>query len=304
MSFRSNWYQSEDRRSRWLGAASNWSAVRWIITLTVAVFVLQYAEVGLLRSAHLTEWGSLRAWMPRDLDDHLAGREHGAFNWFFPVQLVSYALLHRDFWHIFFNLLFLFFFGPELEANLGKRGFFRLYLGGAVAGGLCQWAWYLAKGLAPLVGLGLSTAGADGSVIGASGAVFAVMVLFALKWPHRTILIWGLLPVPVWAMVAFDVLANVLGFLGAGEGAAVSFLAHLGGAAFALVWFRTGDVLEKAALQRRLAKAGKARAELDGDRREMDRILAKIQASGLGSLETREREFLERRSRQLRDQGR
>jgi membrane associated rhomboid family serine protease len=242
--------------------------------------------------------------LPRTLEDHLAGREHGSFNPFFPVQLVSYALLHRDFWHIFFNLLFLFFFGPELEASLGRRSFLRLYVGGAAAGGLCQWSWYLAKGIAPLVNLGLSPVGADGSVIGASGAVFAVMVLFALKWPHRTILIWGLLPVPVWAAVGFDVLANVLGFIGSGEGAAVSFLAHLGGAAFALVWFRSGDVLERAAQTRRLAKAGKARAEADGDRREMDRILAKIQASGLGSLDGREREFLERRSRQLRDQGR
>jgi len=143
-----------------------------------------------------------------------------------------------------------------------------------------------------------------GAVIGASGAVFTVMVVYALNWPHRQILIWGLLPVPVWGFVAFSVLGNVLGLIGAGEGSATSFLAHLGGAAFGWLWFRKGDVLQRVAQRRRQAAAGRALAASDLDRREMDRILAKIQASGLSSLDGHERAFLERRSRQLRDQGR
>ena len=290
MSFRPNWYENE-RGSRWRAAFRGWSGVRWVVTLTVAVFALQYAEVRLLHTSWLTEWGGLSAWLPPTLEDLASDRVHGAFNPFFPVQLFSYALLHAGFWnHLFWNMLFLFFFGPEVEALLGRASFLRLYAGGAVAGGLLQWGSYLFEGQ-------------SGSVIGASGAVFTVMVLFALHWPHRQILIWGLLPIPVWVWVAFSLGANVMGLIGGGEGSTTSFLAHLGGAAFGLLWFRKGDILEKAAQRRRLAASGRALAAADSDRREMDRILAKIQASGLGSLDGDEREFLERRSRQLRQQG-
>ena len=304
MSFRSNWYPDERGRGAWRRALGNWSGVRWVVTLTVLVFLLQFVE-DRLGSSWLSEWGALRAWLPPSLDDLAAQRDHGPFNFLFPVQLVTYALLHASLWgHLFWNMLFLFFFGPEIEAQLGRRGFLRLYVGGAVAGGLLQWGWYLFEGLKPLFGLEPDLVAASGSVIGASGAVFTVMVLFALHWPHRQILIWGLLPVPIWAFVAFSVAGNVLGLIGAGEGSTTSFLAHLGGAAFGLLWFRQGDMLERAAQHRRQVATGRALAVADGDRREMDRILAKIQASGLGSLDGREREFLERRSRQLRNQGR
>jgi len=290
VSFRPNWYESE-RHPWWRAAFGGWSGVRWVVTLTVGVYALQFAEAGLLHTGWLTEWGGLRAWLPPTLEDLVSDRTHGPFNPFFPVQLFSYALLHAGFWnHLFWNMLFLFFFGPELEAHLGRASFLRLYAGGAVAGGLLQWTSYLAQGQ-------------SGSVIGASGAVFTVMVVYALNWPHRQIYIWGLLPIPVWVWVAFSLGANVMGLIGGGEGGTTSFLAHLGGAAFGLLWFRKGDVLQRLAQQRRLAATGRALAAADDDRREMDRILAKIQASGIGSLNGDEREFLERRSRQLRQQG-
>lgn len=305
MAFRPNWYGHERGRGAWRRAVGNWSGVRWVVTLTVGVFVLQFVEAQLLHSSWLADWGALRAWMPPSMDDLAAGRPHGGFNFLFPVQLVTYALLHASlFGHLFWNMLFLFFFGPDIEGQLGRSGFLRLYVGGAIAGGLLQWGWYLLEGLRPLVGLEPNIVAASGSVIGASGAVFTVMVLFALNWPHRQILIWGLLPVPIWAFVAFSVAGNVLGLIGGNEGSATSFLAHLGGAAFGLLWFKQGDLLQRAAQRRQQVSAGRALAAEDGDRREMDRILAKIQASGLGSLDGREREFLERRSRQLRNQGR
>jgi len=292
VSFRPNWYENERGGRRWGGSVAGWSGVRWVVTLTVGVFALQFLEERLFGVSWITEWGGLRAWLPPTGRDLAQGSAHGGFNFAFPVQLVTYALLHASLMgHLFWNMLFLFFFGPELEAQQGRRGFLRLYAGGAVAGGLLQWVSYLVQGQ-------------SGAVIGASGAVFTVMIVYALNWPHRQIYIWGILPVPVWGFVAFEVAANVLGLIGSGEGSTTSFLAHLGGAAFGWLWFRKGDVLERAAQRRRQAATGRALAAADGDRREMDRILAKIQASGLGSLDGAERAFLDRRSRQLRDQGR
>lgn len=285
MAFRPNWYESEPGRGDMgFGRPAGWSGVRWVITVTVAAFLLEML-VPILR-----EWGSLKAWSDARnmLLPALGGR--ATFNLLFPVQLVTYGLLHAGFWHLFWNMLFMVFFAPDLEATFGKARFLKVYLGGIVTAGVCQWLWWLVRG-------------EPGFVVGASGGVFTVLVLFALRWPHRVLYVWGVLPVPVWAFVGFMVVGNIAGFLGGNQGT-TSFLAHLGGAGFALAWDRLGPALERRASQRRREKALAAFQEEAGDRREMDRILAKIQATGLASLDSRERAFLERRSQQLRDQGR
>jgi membrane associated rhomboid family serine protease len=292
VAFRPNWYENERGRGGFsFGAAASWSGLRWIVTLTVGVFLLQWLEQSVLGSHELATWGALRAWWAPVLEDgrYLADGPL-TFNPLFPVQLVTYAFLHDGFWHIAFNLLFLWIFGPDLEAWLGRASFLRLYLGGAVVGGLAQWGWWL---------------GSDhpGAVVGASGAVYAVMVLSAFRWPHRTLLVWFVLPVPVWFIVGARVVGDLSDFFNSSAGA-VSVLAHLGGTAFAVVWHLQGDVLERFLRRRqRVAVERKSAAEQD-TRREMDRILAKIQASGLNSLDGGERAFLERRSQELRDQGR
>ncbi|MHC5212873.1 MAG: rhomboid family intramembrane serine protease [Planctomycetota bacterium] len=285
MAFRPNWYESESGRGDMgFRRPGGWSGVRWTITLTVAVFLLQALI------PDITVFGALRAWTPTVTRVMPGEQIPVAFNVLFPVQLLTYGLLHANFMHLFWNMLFMFFFAPDLEALFGKARFLKLYIGGIVTAGLCQWLWWVVRG-------------EPGWVVGASGGVFTVMVLFALRWPHRVLYIWGILPVPVWAFVLFMVVGNIAGFLGGNQGT-TSFLAHLGGAAFALVWDRLGPALERRGAQRKREKALESFQEEAGDRREMDRILAKIQASGLGSLDSRERAFLDRRSQQLRDQGR
>jgi membrane associated rhomboid family serine protease len=294
LAFRPNWYADWSRRGRGWAHPSTWSGFRWIFTLNVAAYLLQLLlpSIGLWGHA-FEEWLALRAWWPPDGSDLLAQGTlaHGPFNWFFPVQSVTYAFLHStgDFTHLGFNMLYLWFFAPELENELGRRGFLRLYLGGAVFGGLLQWAWWLADG-------------DPGVVIGASGAVYTVMTLFALKWPHRQILVYLLFPLPIWILVVIRVGADALTFV-RGSAGSVAVLVHLGGAAFGLLWLKAGGALTQVVERRRREKAMRQFQEESGDRREMDRILAKIQATGLGSLDGRERSFLERRSRQLREQG-
>ncbi|MGQ0551864.1 MAG: rhomboid family intramembrane serine protease [Planctomycetota bacterium] len=283
MAFRPNWYDREPSARGGFGRPSEWSAFRWILTLTGGVFLLQLLMTAAApRGGLLESWGALRALWPS-----VGG---GEFNYFFPLQLLSYGLLHADTWHLLWNMLFLYFFGPELEAQLGRGGFLRLYIGGAVFGGLVQWAYWLATGN-------------PGQVIGASGAVYTVMVLFALNWPHRVVLLFMILPVPVWLIAVLRVAFDLEAFVNNRAGS-TAVLVHLGGAAFGLIWFKGGDVLSRRLKERRRRKAMAEFQEEAQDRREMDRILAKIQATGLGSLEPRERSFLERRSRELRDGGR
>ena len=291
MAFRPNWYEDGGRRG---GFAAGWSGFRWILTLNVVAFLLQLVLPTISLRAHaFEEYLALRAWWPPGGADLLAegAAARGPFNWLFPAQLVTYAFLHStaDLWHIGLNMLYLWFFGPALEAELGRRGFLRMYLGGAAFGGLAQWVWWLARG-------------EPGVVIGASGAVYTVMVLYALKWPHRQILVWFVIPIPIWLLVVLRVVSDGMAFLKDTAGM-TAVLVHLGGAAFGLIWFKGGSVLTAAMERRRRDRAMRQFQAESADRREMDRILGKIQATGLGSLDGREREFLERRSREMR-QGR
>lgn len=142
-------------------------------------------------------------------------------------RLLTYSFLHDTFtWqHIVFNMLFLWWFGKDMEDIYGPREFLAFYLVSALLGGV-------AFVLANLVG-----ASSGLYCLGASGAVTAVMVLFALHYPRNIIYVFMLLPVPIWLFVGFQVLQDTFIFVsGANTGTAV--VVHLAGAAFALVYYK------------------------------------------------------------------
>src|ERR1041385_5898318 len=95
-----------------------------------------------------------------------------------PWTLVTYMFLHAGMGHIFFNMLSLFFFGPRLEMKLGGINFLWLYFISGIMGGLLSFVF---TSYTP--------------IIGASGAVYGVMLGFARYWPREPLYIWGVLPV-------------------------------------------------------------------------------------------------------------
>ncbi len=130
---------------------------------------------------------------------------------FYPWQLITYQFLHGGFTHIFFNMLMLWMFGMEIENIMGSRKFLIFYLLAGIGGGLLQL----------VIGTGA------GAIIGASGAVFGVMVAFAMFFPDRMIYIYFLFPVKAKYLIVF---LMVIEFLSVGNGSFVAHLAHLGGA--------------------------------------------------------------------------
>jgi membrane associated rhomboid family serine protease len=130
---------------------------------------------------------------------------------FYPWQLITYQFLHGGFSHIFFNMLMLWMFGMEIENLMGSRKFLVFYLLAGIGGGILQL----------LFGSGA------GPVIGASGAVFGVMVAFAMYFPDRLVYIYFLLPVKAKYLIVFMM---VIEFLSVGDASLVAHLAHLGGA--------------------------------------------------------------------------
>ncbi len=215
-------------------------------------------------------------------------------------QLVTYGFVHHGVLHILFNMLFLYFFGRDVEGIYGRYEFLRLYLVAIVLAGL---VWVVAT--AP-------TTAADRPIplVGASGGVMAVVILFVLHFPRQTIYIWGVLPVPAWVLGVFFVVGDLLGFASPREaegGVSVANIAHLTGAAFAFVYFRAKLNLGRL-VPRRLGEWGgqlfrpKLRVH-DPDRdardlnRQVDAILEKISREGESSLTKKERRTLEEASR-------
>jgi len=137
--------------------------------------------------------------------------------YFFPTQFVTYMFMHGGFMHVFFNMLMLYFFGLEVEQTLGQKRFLVFYLLCGIGGGLAHW---LISG-AP--------------VVGASGAVFGVMVAFAMLYPDRPIYLYFFFPIPAKYMVAIYVLMDLFG--GIRGGGTVAHFAHLGGAFVGVIYF-------------------------------------------------------------------
>ena len=214
-----------------------------------------------------------------------------------PWGVVTYMFVHANFVHILFNMFGLFFFGPRLELQLGGRSFLNLYFISGLGG--AAFSFLFAR---------------YGAVVGASGAVYGVLLGFAYFWPRERIYIWGVLPVEARLLVgAFAAISLFSGFSGADAGTA--HFAHLGGFAggYAYLRWRKRRYMQQwkpmATPKEQLAKA--VRRTGDGEalkrwksisveglhelnREEVERLLAKAKESGPGSLTPEERAMLDR----------
>jgi len=142
--------------------------------------------------------------------------------------------------------------------------------------------------------------------IGGSGAVTGMLILFALNFPRRTLLLFFVLPVPAWIVAVMVVIMDLAGF-SRGQGSEVAHAAHLAGAAFAFLYFRSrlnlGRLLPG---WDRISRLFRSRPRLrlhdpsEDERRlsaKVDRILEKIHQEGEANLTDEERRTLERASR-------
>jgi rhomboid family protein len=213
-----------------------------------------------------------------------------------PWTIVTYMFLHAGLAHIFFNMLGLFFFGPRVEDRLGGKHFLWLYflsgMGGAV------FSFLFAR---------------QYPVVGASGAIFGVLLAFAMFWPREKIYIWMILPVEAWLLITIFIVGTLYMSV-RGSSSGVAHFAHLGGLAFAfgyvkwLDWHRGAGRRAFQQAMKPTPAAGSDRSSLSRwrgislsglhqlNREEVQRLLVKAEAGGPGSLTQAEREFLDRMS--------
>ena len=205
-----------------------------------------------------------------------------------PWTLVTHMFLHdpRSLMHIAFNMLGLYFFGSQVEGRLRAQRFVTLYFISGVSGAALSFLF------AP-----------NAIILGASGAVFGVMLAFARFWPRQRILIWGIFPVEARIFViVMTALSLVSGAMGSRGG--VADFAHLGGFVGAwayLAWLeahsdarrfraRTAPPPKDQSLANWKRVDPAAVHEINRD--ELNRILDKVSSRGVGGLTPDERAFL------------
>jgi membrane associated rhomboid family serine protease len=144
---------------------------------------------------------------------------------FQPFQIITYMFTHFDVSHIFFNMLSLYFIGPAVEMTLGPKRFFGLYM---ISGLMGLAAHFLVFYLPYL--LGQTDVMPLFSVLGASGAVFGVLIAFATLYPDRQLMLL-FPPIPIKAWVMALILVGIGLYQGlTGTGGNIAHFAHLGGA--------------------------------------------------------------------------
>ena len=216
---------------------------------------------------------------------------------FRPWTLFTYMFLHAGLMHLIFNMIGLFFFGPRLEARLGAKGFLGLYF------------------LSGLGGAAFSFAFSYGApVVGASAAVYGIIIGFAMYWPRELIYIYGVVPVQARWLAAFIVAISLYSGI-SGSGGGTAHFAHLGGLAVGAGFLRWRDRRlgkDRRDFQRKVnhfpslkvsdrdARSRWAAIDLasmhDLNRNEVEELLARVDREGMGALSLEERQFLDRMS--------
>jgi hypothetical protein len=211
--------------------------------------------------------------------------------------------IHGGFGHIFWNMFVLWMFGTEVETYLGRKEFYKFYFLAGIGSGLITLLFSLNSTI---------------PVVGASGAIYAVLVAFALLFPNREIYLYFFFPIKAKYFVLIMAVITFFSTFSAG-GSNISHLTHLGGLLIGYLYLRRprllaqirfklpkinllnsiGNFLQRFFKVRRVAKKRPSqtptRRDYDTDitmHEELDRLLDKISKKGYESLSSQEKQTL------------
>jgi membrane associated rhomboid family serine protease len=223
-------------------------------------------------------------------------------------QLLTYGFGHdpRTIMHILGNMFALWLFGRDVEAIYGKSEFYRLYITLVLFSGLVWVA--LQRAFWPQD---------PAPAIGASGAVMGIMMIYIFHFPNRMFLLFFAIPTPAWVLGIIYVYLDISGTMGGWQfgNERVANTAHLAGAAFGFLYYRTHWTLFSlwpGHWFTQTFRRPKFRVHRGDDRdsrddpqlqQKVDQILSKISREGEASLTADERRTLEEASRKYRGQG-
>ena len=201
--------RSVDRGSYYRGYFP--AGVKWLLILNTAIFVF---------------WSVTSADMQVFVRNAFALHCQDVFKSGYVWQLFSYLFLHGGIWHLVFNMLTLWMFGTPLEQDWGTRLFIKYYFICGIGAGLCDISLNAALGR-----------WAFPPTIGASGAIYGLLLAFGYCYPDQTVLMGFLFPIKAKYMVM--IYAAIELWLSLGVNTGVSNIAHLGGMAVGFVYLRS-----------------------------------------------------------------
>lgn len=150
-------------------------------------------------------------------------------------RLLTPLFLHIGLWHLACNMLVLYFTGVRLEDRYGGKEFVAFYL---TAGVFANLVYFLVH---------LMNNPPNALAVGASGAVTAALVLYACHYPRQQVLLFFVIPMPVWALVLLYIALDSLGAITPEDprdrGPKVAYVVHLAGALFGFLYFQLGRPL-------------------------------------------------------------
>lgn len=141
-------------------------------------------------------------------------------NDFFQLwQPLSYLFLHGDVWHLFFNMLMLWMFGQDIERKWGKYNFTRYFFVVGIGSGILTILYQI---------------GSHTPIIGSSGAVYGIILAYALNYPNRIVYFFGFLPIKVKYMILIFTVLDFTGLFTPGY-SNISHITHISGLLIGLV---------------------------------------------------------------------
>ena len=228
----------------------------------------------------------------------------GAENLFFPLfglvpklvwselmiwQPFTYIFFHGGIWHVLINMFVLWMFGSELERLWGKHIFLKYYFVTGIGSGLIT----MFLGFNSMI-----------PIVGASGAVYGVLLAYGLTYPNRTVYLYGIIPIKsLWFVMGIGLIAFMSSFNNVSQ---ISHLTHLSGMVIGYFmlkkpvrWNDLWFAIRKKTMEYRVQQEEKKVSRQQEIERDIDFILDKINREGFDSLSQQEQNRLYKGSRSL-----
>ena len=250
-------------------------AIRVLISINVLLFLFRYISIERFDLAQIFGLSSNDVW---------------PMIW----QPLTYMFIHGDFFHLFMNMFVLWMFGSEMESIWGSRGFLKYYFVTGIGSGII---WLL-----------LNISNSYSVLIGASGAIYGVLLAYGLMFPNRKVLIYFLFPIKV---KYFVLLLGAIAFISSvgDTGSNISHLTHLSGMLIGYIYLRSPVNLSRVLLlfksilaEIRYKRVEKKHAKHFVVKRNIDRLLDKINDVGYDGLDEKEKKDLYNHSRDIGDE--
>ncbi len=205
-------------------------------------------------------------------------------------QPITYMFIHGDIWHVAINMFVLWMFGSELEMIWGQRSFLKYFFVTGIGSGL---VWVLFN-------MGTSYT----VLIGASGAIYGILMAYGLLFPNRTVYLYFLIPIKVkWLVLLIGAIAFFSSF---NDTSNISHVTHLSGMILGYLylkkewkWNKMSVSVRRKVVELKSARDERKQKHIHMAQKDLDRILDKINESGIDSLTEDEKDVLYSSSKRL-----